>query len=477
MINGDKNNINTVLVIFGATGDLAKNKIIPAVLDLKEKKVLPDQFKIVGFSRKDLSDDDYREFIRNTLDQKGSTHSEFSLDSLLRETHYVQGDINDSDSYDKLKKYLKQLDDNQGVCANKLFYLAVPPNLYEPILMNLDEAKLIKPCASNSNKNWTRLLIEKPFGSDLKEAQKLDKLLGKLFDDEQVFRIDHYLAKEAVQNIIAFRFANAIFEPIWNADLIEKIEINLFEKSDVSSRSDFYDSVGALRDVGQNHALQLLALVAMDDPKGLSAQKIQQARSKLLAKVSPFSKNPLEYAVRAQYRGYQKHEGVAKNSKTETFFRLKLKVDDKRWKGVPFYITSGKALSEDKVEIVVSFREKESCVCPVDDICHYGNTITISIQPEELISICFWKKTQGLDFGLEQKKLSFSYENGEKVVTKAYEKVLYDCLTTGDQILFPDTKEIMAQWAIITKINEQLSDLPVVSYDPGANADDLAKLK
>lgn len=463
------------LIIFGGTGVLAKNKIFAAVLDLKEKKILQENFKIVGFSRKEFSDNDYREFVRDALEQKNQHYSDFLIDSFLNNIYYVQGDLNELASYEKLKKYLKNLDKTNGLCSDKLFYLATPPNLYKPICLNLDESNLIEPFPKKTKDNWTRLLIEKPFGSNINEARSLDKLLIKLFAEDQIFRIDHYLAKEVLQNIIAFRFANAIFEPVWNKDLIKQVEINIFEKNNLADRANFYDSIGALRDVGQNHILQMLALIAMDDPKGLSPEKISKAKYKIISKIIPYTKNLSEYAFRAQYENYLREPGIDQNSETETYFQLKLKVENKRWKNVPFFISSGKALSEDRVEIKITFKEKDSCVCLAEDICYYGNTITISVQPETKISIGFWKKTSDLKFDLEEKKLDFAYSSLEKPID-AYDKVFYDALL-GDKTLFPSTSEILAQWKLITKIYDQWSDLPLEKYPKGTDPISLNKLK
>lgn len=474
MINSSVKNHPLILTIFGGTGDLAQNKIFAALYDLKKNNLLPDQYKIVGFSRRPMSDIEYRKFVADSL-QKGEDES---VQEFLQNIFYAQGDITDVESYDSLKKCLSNLDEDLSMCANKIFYLAVPPKLYKDVFLNLDKAEMVKPCGKDTGKDtdiWTRVLVEKPFGENPEEAMKLDHLLGKLFDEKQIFRIDHYLAKEALQNIITFRFANAIFEPIWNNKMVEKVEINLFETDDVSARGAFYDSVGALRDVGQNHILQMLALVAMDDPHGLSADKIRTSREKALSKVGLYHKDISKSATLAQYRGYQQEPGVSENSQTETYFQLKLEVKNSRWKGVPFYVSSGKALGEKKVEIRISFKEKESCVCPVDGICHYGNTITISVQPEEKITVGFWTKKPGLKFELEEKDLSFNYEDNI-VLNDAYEKVLYDCLI-GDQALFTSTNEVATQWRLIDKICNSWKKCEIDTYEKGVDPNKLAKIK
>lgn len=463
-------------VIFGGTGDLAQNKIFSALFDLHTKQLLPATATVIGFSRKPLSDVDYQKFVTDALMKKRPNIDAAHLEKFVALFRYVQGDINTTDSYVHLGDYLKKVDAQIGLCTNKIFYLAVPPHLYEPVFTHIDSADLVIPCSKNAGDSWTRVLVEKPFGSDPEGALRLDRLLGKLFDESQVFRIDHYLAKEALQNIIAFRFANPIFAPIWNRDLIERVDINFFETNTVSERGNFYDPIGALRDVGQNHILQMLALVAMEDPGGITADKIRHARAEVLADIVPSSRTASEFVSVAQYAGYKNEVGVNPNSTTETFFELKLNVANRRWKGVPFFVTYGKALSKNLVQIKITFHEEDSCVCPVDDICHYGNTITINVQPEENISISFWKKTPGLAFGLEEKTLSFKYESGMSGLTDAYEKVLYDCIV-GDQTLFTSTTEVALQWKLISKILEAVKKVELRTYERGSEVEEVKRLK
>ena len=453
--------------IFGATGDLAQRKIIPALMDLYCRNLLPENFKIVGFSRKDLSDDDYRTFALNSIENKKDNHPQDKIDDFVSKIHYKQGNIDNQENYGSLEAYLKEIDKKLGDCSNKVFYLAVPPKLYHSIFENISESGLGTPCIVEGEERWTRILVEKPFGSDQDEAIKLDKTLGKLFREEQIFRIDHYLAKETVQNILTFRFANAIFEPIWNKDNIEKIEISLYENNDVSDRADFYDGIGALRDVGQNHLLQMMALIAMEDPKSMLSDAIHDSRGKLFSDIK-INKKDLKEFVKAQYNGYLDEVGVEKSSKTESYFKVKLGVKNKRWDGVPFYLESGKALKESRTEIKITFKDKESSVCQIDGICRYNNTLTINIQPEKTISLCFWTKKPGLSLELEQKNLSFDYDENPLHVTDAYEKVLYDCIK-GDQSLFASTYEIATQWGIISEVFKLWKNIPLGKYDKGVD--------
>jgi glucose-6-phosphate 1-dehydrogenase len=466
----------TTFIIFGGTGDLAKNKILPALFDLKLKKALPQNYQIVGFSRKDLSDIDYRDFVSNALVNKNTNYLADEITNFPANIYYVQGDIKNLETYDGLDSKLRKLDEQTTLCANKIFYLAVPPNLYETVFINLEKAELIKPCSKNPTDAWTRVLVEKPFGSNPAEAQRLDKMLGKLFDENQIFRIDHYLAKEALQNIIYFRFANPIFSNIWDQEEIERIDISLFETSDASDRGHFYDPIGALLDVGQNHVLQMLALVTMEDPKGLTAQKIRTARTELISRIVPASRNVEEYAFRAQYDGYKNEIGVDPKSQTDTFFQLKLNINNRRWKDVPIFVQSGKALSEKKAQIKITFKKVQSCVCPVDDVCQYSNAITIDIQPKEKITISFWAKKPGLSLGIEERELSFDYNAGNSLMQDAYEKVLFDCIV-GDQTLFNTTEEVAMQWGLISNISEAWQKIPLEIYEKGVAPETLLKLK
>ncbi len=459
----------TVVVIFGATGDLCIRKLIPSFFSLYVKGMLPKNFRIVAFSRRPMTDPEYHRFIneerrrRKTKALEGPQFSEF-----LKLVSYRQGTFDDAQSYKNLKKKLVELDTKDfRRCSNKLFYLAVPPDLYETILKNLSYYGLTIACSDGEG--WTRILIEKPFGRDDETAGKLDRMLGKLFREEQIFRIDHYLAKETLQNILMFRFSNMLFEPIWNRDFIEKVEMKIFEKLDVEGRGAFYDSIGALRDVGQNHILRMLALIAMENPLTLDQNAVRAARCKVMKALRPIRGSDVKKnTVRGQYKGYKSEPAVARNSRTETYFKIKAFIDNARWKGVPFYLESGKAMKESKAEILVYLKESNAYLCPNEGGCDFQNVIAFKIQPEEGISIRFWAKKPGLVTALEPRELSFLYNDEQKPekTVDAYERVLFDCIK-GDQTFFTSTEEVLASWRFITPIIEAWKKTPLHIYNKG----------
>jgi glucose-6-phosphate 1-dehydrogenase len=447
----------TTYIIFGATGDLAQGKLLPALFDLKEKGMLPAQFKIVAFSRRPFSDEEFRQFSLTTLAVKKQGVGPSKLASFLELISYVQGTFDEEAAYPRLGEALAAIDQAFGICANKLFHLAVHPEFYEVILNNLAASGLSIPCGGNLG--WTRVLVEKPFGRDTETAQKLDRLLGSLFQEEQIFRIDHYLAKETLQNILTFRFSNSLFEPLWNNEFIASVKLSLFEQADVSARGDFYDTVGALRDVGQNHLLQMLALVALDFPGELSTAAIRSARAKVLADLS------CTKASRAQYEGFTTELGVDPDSTTETYFALEAGINSPRWQGVPFYLESGKGVAESQAEIVVTFKDKTTQIKT-----DRPNQLIFRLQPDEGISVLFWLKKPGLGLVAEPQYLTFNYANSPDTakLPDAYERVLLDAFR-GDQTLFTSTEEMMASWRFITPILAAWQNEPLLKYQKGVN--------
>ena len=455
----------TIFVIFGVTGDLAARKLLPALLALYAKRRLPQRFSVIGFSRRSFSREEFRELIRSRLNIKPGEFKEEDVKHFLDHMSYEQGVFNDPNAYRRLAMRISEIDNRWGQCSNKLFHLSVPPSLYQDILNNLSSSDLTEPCADETG--WTRVLIEKPFGHDLETARDLDKLLGKLFKEEQIFRIDHYLAKEALQNIIAFRFANSLFEPIWRAGFVDKIHVKLFEQDGVGDRGDSYNEVGALKDVGQNHMLMMLAAIAMDRPRSFSSADIRSARAQVMKKfdVAPISAQK-QCAARGQYMGYQMEQGVPKGSQIETYFRLKACVNNSRWKGVPIFLESGKALAESRTEIDVYFKSPKKGAGADEQ-----NIITFRIQPDEGIKIKFFVKTPGYDFKTEPKPLKFKYaEQGSPEWNQKltdYERLIHDAFI-GDQTLFASTDEIMSSWKFVENVLRTWDKIPLTMYQKGA---------
>lgn len=461
--------VPTILIILGITGDLSRRKLLPALLDLMAADMLPERFRVVGFSRREFAPEDFRDFVREAIKEKKHDHNDALVDRFLAALSYCQGFFDDLSTYRRLEGHLKTIEDTEfGHGANKLYYLAVPPDLYETILGNLTASGIT--ASSEGVAEWARILVEKPFGNDTDTAEKLDALLGRLFKEEQIFRIDHYLAKEALQNVIFFRFSNMLFEPVWNRRYVEKVEVKLFEQSGVEGRGAFYDSVGALRDVGQNHLLQMLALVAMEHPGVADAHHIRKERAMALSALGSVSLgNVREVAFRGQYEGYENEKGVLPDSQTETYFRLKAFINNERWRGIPFYLESGKALNESKTEIVVTFKPPERCLCPTEGVCEHRNALTFRIQPNEGITVRFWIKKPGLAPALQEKTLSFSYAQSPESerLPDAHERLFYDAIM-GDQTLFASTDEVRAAWKFITPILEAWGDTPLYRYEKGS---------
>lgn len=416
----------TILTIFGITGDLSQRKLFPALLDLYGKGLLPKDFRIIGVGRRPWVDADLKQFVAEALAKKNHKHAAATVEAFIELFTYCQGDFTAAETYEVIKNKLADIDNQFKTCSNKLFHLAVPPDYYEEILRKLGKFDIHLACGGGAG--WSRILIEKPFGRDLVTAQKLDALLGELFTEKQIFRIDHYLGKEAIQDIMKFRFSEGRFEEKWNHQYVDKVFLRLHESLGVENRGSFYNSIGALRDVGQNHLLQMLAIVAMENPDPLTPETIHQAREAVLRSLVPFTADTLaQNTVRAQYEGYAAENTVPENSTTETYFLLKTFINNDRWQGVPFYLESGKKMAAALTDITVYF--KDSAEPPV----HF------QIHPTDAESI-------GLD---------------------AYEKILYDCIL-GDQTLFVSTKEVEAAWRFIMPIVEGWNSLPLLKYPDGS---------
>ncbi len=446
-----KKKIPITIVIFGATGDLARQKLFAALFSLFNHKLLPQKFKIIGFARSKLKDREFQKFIEESIKDKGV--------SFVKSAIYQPGLFEDPKAYIALGKVLAGVDKEFRACSNKLFYLAAAPKYYKTIFENLANSGLTIPCSDGNG--WTRVLVEKPFGENIRAAQELDELLSRLFREEQIFRIDHYLARETMQNILTFRFSNRIFEPLWNNQHIEKVELKLLEKGGVGERGAFYDEIGALRDVGQNHMLQMLALVAMGNPQRFDASSIRRERAKILESLRLISESDIgKFTARGQYKGYRNLGGVRKNSSTETYFKVKTHIDSARWSGTPFFIESGKGLKENLVEINVHFKGK------------HQNMLSFRVKPKEGIVLRFWAKKPGLQNDIEPKNLAFEYRDRKVPETQAeaYEKVLFDCIE-GEQMLFASTEEVAAAWRFIMPIltGWQKGKAPLYFYKKGGD--------
>jgi glucose-6-phosphate 1-dehydrogenase len=465
-------NTPTIFVIFGATGDLTRRKLIPSLFALFRGGFLPHTFRIVGFAHSEHNDAEFAHMMREVLVTHYGTSDalQAEITQFVEMISYQQGGFEDAEAYQMLAEKTIALEKTIGQCTNKLFYLAVPPMHYEVLLRNLAHSGMTIPC--NDAVGWTRVLVEKPFGDDLETAQELDALLGNLFHEEQIFRIDHYLAKETIQNILTFRFANTIFEPVWSNKYIDRIEMVLAESLDVGTRGNFYEGIGALRDVGQNHMLQTIALLMMDHPGTLDAAAIRRERAAVLTRLQPMP-HFLDHVVRGQYDGYRETPGVAPASETETFFHLRAMVDNARWRGVPITLTSGKALDAKETVVRVFFKKAPSFADTIEGYTMHThrNIVTFRIQPQEGIDMTFFAKRPGLVGDMAPRAFGFDYRETENVTEPdAYEKVLFDCIR-GDQTLFASTEEVLATWRFVTPILTQWKDVPLVSYAKGSSVD------
>lgn len=465
-------NIPTVFVIFGATGDLMSKKIAPALFNLYKKGRLPQMLKIMGVARRPLSDEEFKQHIAKILKEKLKVSPKSKdVKNFLRHFFYHAGKFEAEKTYKELSVKMGRIDDEWKVCANKLFYLAVPPEFYEMMFQHLDSSGLTEPCSPEEG--WTRVLLEKPFGKNAEDSRRVDLMLAKYFKEEQIYRLDHYSAKEMLQNILSFRFSNNLFEQSWNNKFIDKIEIKLLEKIGVEKRGPFYDGLGALIDVGQNHLLQMLALVTMDHPRNLSPGVVRRKRGEILRTLRvPTEEEIRKETFRAQHEGYQKIDGVKNNSKTETYFKVKLHLDSPRWQGVPIYIESGKRMKDQVKEIVITFKHITPCLCPPDN--HYANRVTFSIEPQEAIRISFLTKKPGIGSQVEValRKFNFVYRKntGRTQYVEEYEKLLLDCIK-GNQLLFLSTREVRSMWNYIQPIVNawRTNKVPLEKYKSDTN--------
>lgn len=460
----------TILVVFGATGDLMARKIVPSLYYLMGKNALPEKFRVIGFGRRDWSDDDLRQHVRTILAERYPEATHADVAAVAHLFTYTRGEFPDPAGYDRLSHDLAAIDAEWGMCSNKLFYLAVPPEHYRTIFHHLADGGLTQACSDLTG--WTRVLVEKPFGNDVATSRELDELLGTLFREEQIYRIDHYLAKEMLQGILNFRFTNNLFETSWDRQAIESIEVTLHETIGAEKRGAFYDGVGALRDVGQNHLLQMLALVTMEQPASHGPAAIRQARAQAIRDVLvPMSAEEIaRNTYRAQYEGFRQIIGVAPDSQTESYFKIVTRLHGRRWAGVPVALESGKRIGDVRKEIVVNFKHPHPCLC--DSGQHYTNQVIFQLEPNDSIRIVFWAKKPGFENEVERREFSFFlYEKEEKAqYVEEYARLLLDGVR-GDQTLFVSTDEIRSMWEFIDPVVDawRAGAVPLETYAPDSD--------
>ena len=480
---------NQILVIFGASGDLTARKLVPAIFSLAQEGFLPENFVVLGASRSAYTDEEFRKSVvsesAHLKDKIEKGPKKMVAEFADRLFYHELGDDQDSD-YGPLKERIEKLNSEHGTDGNYIFYLSTPPSAYGPISKSLYEQGLCK-----EDKGWRRLIVEKPFGYSLKTAKELNKSLQRYFKEKQIFRIDHYLGKETVQNLLVTRFANSIFEPLWNRNYIHHVEITNAESGGVGSRAGYYDKSGALRDMFQSHLMQIVAFVIMEPPLNADAEQIRDEKLKALRSLRIITDPKVlhDNTIRAQYvaatidgekvKGYREEEGVDPNSKTETYAALKFFVDNWRWADVPFYVRTAKRMPTKVTEVVIHFKSPHHQIFKDSGMSNKDNKLIIRIQPDEGILIKFGVKVPGQGFKVERANLDFYYSSlVENHVMEAYERLLLDAMQ-GDATLYARADEVEAAWAFVDPILEywKNSDAKVYGYSAGVwgpkNADEL----
>ncbi len=464
------------IVIFGATGDLTKRKLIPALYRLSEQKLIPSEFAIIASARQKISNEEFRARMREAFAEFGDVEIDDSTwNSFAEGIFYVQGDFNALETFARLKDQLETIESERHTRGNRIYYLATAPEYFGPIAKQLGDAQL------TISKGWVRIIVEKPFGHDLESARLLNEELSSVFSEEQIYRIDHYLGKETVQNLLVFRFANSIFEPLWNRRFIDLVQVTNAETIGVEGRGAFYEKVGVVRDMLQNHVFQVLSLIAMEPPVSLAANDVRDEKVKAMRAVRSIPKDRVsEYAVRGQYGpgyvlgdhvpGYRQEPGADPQSSTETFAALKLYFENWRWADVPFYIRSGKRLQKRITEIAIQFKEVPHKLFTEFDSPLQPNVLVIRIQPNEGITLKFGAKLPGQAMRIRWVNMDFRYGSSFGVrPPEAYERLLLDCML-GDSTLFARRDMVERGWEIVSPIleawTEPASDFP--NYEAGS---------
>lgn len=456
----------TTIVIFGASGDLSRRKLIPSLFSLFRKRKISGACRLIGFSTRKWSDDDFRNEMRSGLEEYYQLpFEEGEWDQFKSHLFYIPGKFTDVSDF---KRLAQELEKPVGDQDNRLYYLAAPPRFFCDIVENLDQVGLIQ-----ESTGYRRVVIEKPFGDDLQSAQALNNQIHKSLDEHQIFRIDHYLGKETVQNVLIFRFANSIFEPIWNRNYIDHVQITVAEQVGVEHRAGYYDHVGVVRDMFQNHLLQLLSLVAMEPPASFDADPRRNERVKVLSAVRPIlDLDIFHHTVRGQYRGYRSEEGVNPNSETATFAAIRFFIDNWRWQGVPFYLRSGKKMAKKTTEIAIQFKEPPLMMFPkTDEMDFPPNILSLCLQPDEGIHLRFETKVPDTMAETKSVDMDFHYaESFEGQIPDAYERLILDAVQ-GDASLFTRSDQIELGWELVDPIinSWKRSKTPKLTfYQPGS---------
>ena len=450
-----------VLVMFGVTGDLARKKLMPAVYDLANRGLLPPGFSFVGFARRDWADEDFAQIAYQAVKEYARTPFRDTVWEQLSEgVRFVPGEFDDNDAFDRLAATVKQLDAERSTGGNYAFYLSIPPKSFPMVVQQLKRSGL----SDSGGHGWRRVVIEKPFGHDLASARELNATLDGVFPPHAVFRIDHYLGKETVQNILALRFANEMYEPIWSRGYVDHVQITMAEDIGIGGRAGYYDGIGAARDVIQNHLLQLLALTAMEEPVAFDADSLRMEKEKVLSAIQ-LPSDLATGTARGQYsagwqggrqvKGFLEEDGIPADSRTETYAALRLGVDTRRWAGVPFYLRAGKRLPRRMTEIALIFQRAPHLPFSATDTEELGqNALVIRIQPDEGITVRFGSKVPGTAMEVRDVNMDFAYgESFTESSPEAYERLLLDVLI-GDPPLFPRQQEVEAGWRILDPVEE-----------------------
>jgi glucose-6-phosphate 1-dehydrogenase len=464
-MNTTSNGLLTTIIIFGASGDLTQRKLIPSLFHLFRKRRTPKQLKIIGFGATEFSDDAFREHLLDGMKKFASfefTEEEWNI--FAPNLCYVTGKYTEVEHFKKLAEQLSTFENNES--ANRLYYMALPPKLFPTIVDNLSNTQQLE-----ENGGWRRVVLEKPFGTDLESAITLNKQVHKALHENQIYRIDHYLGKETVQNILFTRFANTIYEPIWNRNYIDHVQITVAEKVGLEHRAGFYDGVGVLRDMFQNHLLQLLTLVAMEPPASFSASHLRNEKVKVLSAIKPMTPEEVSTnTVRAQYKGYKQEKDVGAESTTATFAALRLFINNWRWKGVPFYLRSGKNLAEKQSQIIIQFKEPPLAMFPMQTM--KPNMLVLYLQPDEGVHLRFEAKSPDKVNETRSVDMEFHYDDafGKSAIPEAYERLLLDAIQ-GDASLFTRADEVETAWSIIDPILqtwETHQTPPLAVYKPSS---------